>query len=333
MAQNNIFGEIIQSIAPQQNLRDWQHATRTFVDGLYRLAPKYSNLFHVYIDLDTNISNITDPSVREIGLMAKSVQLPRVTVHTKTYNAYNRKMVQQERVSYEPVSITFHDDSADVVRTFWNNYFNFYYRDSDYKDLQTYQNDSKYNDRQEQLWGFTPRKENSNRPYIQSIRIYSLHQKRFSAYTLVRPVIAAYQPGTHTAGEYTAMEQSISVNYEAIQYDSGPVSNNTVLGFDQGHYDTTDSPLRNLGALIGAGTNILHNIENGDLGSLVQNGINATNILSGQNRPLVQSPSLDLSQVGSSILRGQNPFSPVFAPTSATVAQGIQRAANNNVIF
>jgi len=329
MAQNDIFSGILQSIAPQQNMRDYQHASRTFVDSLYRLSPKYSNLFHVFIDVNRSLASqlkVDQLKQIEIGLMAKQVQLPKFTVTTKTHNAYNRKIVQQEKVSYDPVAITFHDDSADVVLNFWTDYFQYYYRDSDYPDLATYQYDSKYKPRQEQRWGFSPKYESNNMPYLNSIRIYSLHQKRFSSYTLVRPIITNFAHGQHVAGEYSPLEHTLTVNYEALQYESGPVSNGTVQGFDQIHYDTTPSPLRNAGALIGAGRSILSNIENGDLASVLQNATNATNILNGSNFQLKQTPSFDLSQVGNSILRGKNPFSTVFAPTSSSVEQGLRSA-------
>ena len=132
MSQNNLFGQLLQSIAPQQNIKDYKHATRTFVDSLYRLSPKLNNLFHVFMDVNTAMSGIDQISQIETGLMANSVQLPKFTIQNKTYNAYNRKTIQQERVNYDPVSITFHDDSADVVRKFWQGYFTHYYRDSDY---------------------------------------------------------------------------------------------------------------------------------------------------------------------------------------------------------
>ena len=323
MSQNNIWGQLLQSIAPNQNIRDYRHAARTFIDGLYRLSPKLNNLFHVFMDVNTNISSIDQLSQIETGLMAKSATLPKFTIQNKIYNAYNRKTVQQERVNYDPVNLTFHDDSADVVRKFWYDYFTYYYRDSDYQ-IDNYKDDSKYNQRQQQMWGFSPKTANTgNLPYLNSIRIYSLHQKRFSSYTLIRPMITSFQHGEHTAGGYEPMEHTMTINYEAVLYDSGPVSSGTVLGFDEIHYDDTPSPLRNAGSLIGAGRSILDNIENGDLGSAVQNGINAFNILTGSNTQLKQAPSLDLSFIGNDIMKGKNPLSTIFVPTSSTVKNGL----------
>jgi len=324
MSQNNIFGQLLQAIAPQENIRDYQHAARTFVDGLYRLSPKLNNLFHVFIDVNTDLSSLQQLGQIETGLMAKSINLPKFTVTTKTYNAYNRKTVQQEKVNYEPVNITFHDDSADIVRGFWRDYFTYYYRDSDYATVDNYKDNSKYKQRQQQNWGYTPKTANAaNLPYLSSIRIYSLHQKRFSSYTLVRPVISSFQHGQHTAGEYQPLDHQMTVNYEAVLYDSGPVSNGTVLGFDQVHYDNTPSPLRNLGALIGGAESIFNDVENGDLGSAVQNSFNVFNIATGSNAQLLQTPNLNILGIGQAILAGQNPLSTVYAPTSATVTQGL----------
>jgi hypothetical protein len=322
MSQNNLFGQLLQSIAPQQNIKDYKHATRTFVDSLYRLSPKLNNLFHVFMDVNTAMSGIDQISQIETGLMAKSVQLPKFTIQNKTYNAYNRKTIQQERVNYDPVSITFHDDSADVVRKFWQGYFTHYYRDSDYQ-LDNYKDDSKYKQRQQQNWGFNPKSSAGNLPYLNAIRIYSLHQKRFSSYTLVRPMITAFQHGEHTAGAYEPMEHNMTIAYESVLYQTGPVSNGTVLGFGEIHYDQTPSPLRSLGGLIGQGQSLLNSIENGDIGSTVQNGLNVFNILTGTNTQLKQTPSLDLSFIGNDIMKGKNPLSSIFVPTSSTVKSGL----------
>jgi len=328
MSQNNIWGDILQSIAPNQNVRDYQHAARTFIDGLYRLSPKLDNLFHVFIDVNKNLSNIDQLSQIETGLMAKQVQLPKFTVATKTHNAYNRKTIQQEKITYDPVTITFHDDNEDIVRAFWYEYYSYYYRDSDYQ-IENFKDDSKYKQRQQQDWGYSPKTDLAgNIPFITSIRIYSLHKKRFSSYTLIRPMISIFQHGQHQVGEYQPMEHTMTVNYESVLYETGPVSAGTVMGFSEVHYDHTPSPLRNLGALIGAGGSILNSIENGDLGSTVQNVINATNILNGTNTQIKQTPALDLSQIGESIMKGRNPLSSIFVPTSGSVQDGIRKATS-----
>jgi len=326
MALTDFLGELRQSIAPDQNIRDFQHASRTFIDSLYRLSPKLSTLFHVFIDLN-EIVQTDQISQIEIGLMAKQIQLPRFNVQTKTHNSYNRKMVQQERINYDPVGITFHDDSADQVVNFWKNYYQYYYRDSDYlANEETYRYDSKYQQRQQQAWGYSPVKNDGNQNYIKAIRIYSLHQKRFTSYNLIRPTITSFAHGQLVAGDYAPLEHTMQVQYEAMLYDSGPVSSGVVQGFDVIHYDKTPSPLRNAGAALGGIEGVIKGVQHGDLGAIVHGGINVFNIFTGSDVQLKQAPSIDLSNIGNGILRGQNPFSSVFAPTSSTVQQGIRKA-------
>ena len=137
------FNQFLQQMGTGDQIKDYAHASRTFVDGLYRLSPKIGSMYHVFVDVNREVSNIDKNSQIEIGMMAKSVQLPKFTIQNKTHNAYNRKNVVQERINYDPVSITFHDDSADKVREFWYKYYAYYYRDSDYSTA-TYAAPSKY---------------------------------------------------------------------------------------------------------------------------------------------------------------------------------------------
>jgi len=336
---NNILGQLLGSPNPgEADLRDWKHASRLFVNNLYRLSPKFNNLFHVFMDINPALSTINVTNQIESGLLAKAISLPKFSIATKTYNAYNRKVVQQEKVSYDPVNITFHDDSADVILGVWQDYFSYYYRDSDYTNTQ-YNYDSKYHQRQIQNWGYTPKTSNlGNSPYFNTIQIYTLHQKRFTSYTLVRPVIQTFQHGQLTAGAWETLEHSMTVAYEAVLYASGPVSSGEVLGFDIIHYDNTPSPLAGIS---GIGTGIA-DLINGDLGFAVEDALSGLGINTGLglNPGVIGSPSVSLAAIGASILRGQNTQSTIFAPTSSTVQQGLSASttpmpsagANNNTM-
>jgi hypothetical protein len=146
------FNQLLTQLGTGDNIKDWQHASKTFVDGLYRLSPKIGTMFHVFIDINPNIKP-GDNS--EIGMMAKTVTLPKFTVQNKILNAYNRKMIHQERINYDPVSLTFHDDSSNVVRDFWQGYYQYYYRDWEQQE-PVYKQESKYQKRTSQNWGFSP---------------------------------------------------------------------------------------------------------------------------------------------------------------------------------
>ena len=329
------FNQFLRQIATGDQVKDWQHASRTFVDSLYRLSPKIGSVYHVFMDLNPTVAQVDQNSQIEIGLMAKSVALPKFSVQTKTYNAYNRKNISQERINYDPLSIVFHDDSADVVRNFWYGYYAYYFRDADHQEA-IYSQDHKYKKRQEQSWGFTPLSNTGTPNYINAIRIYSLHQKAFSSYTLIRPIIQSFQHGQHTAGEYTPMEHTMTVSYEAVQYATGPVNNGTVLGFNVIHYDNSPSPLTSLGggttSILGPGGlvegagDVVTNLQNGNFVGAALGGLRTANNF--KNTNLKSAGTAELGQVTRNILRGQNPLSTVFVPTGASINQGIAKAVN-----
>jgi len=329
------FNQFLRQLGTGDEIRDWQHASRTFVDSLYRLSPKIGSVYHVFMDLNPVVSQVDQNSQIELGMMAKSVALPRFTVQTKTYNAYNRKNIAQEKINYDPLSITFHDDSADVVRNFWYGYYAYYYRDADHQE-PIYNQDHKYKKRQVQNWGFTPLSTNGTPNYINSIRVYSLHQKSFSSYNLIRPTITNFQHGQHTSGEYTPLEHTMTVAYEAVQYATGAVSNGTVLGFNTIHYDKSPSPLTSLGggttSILGPGglvsgiSDTVTNLQNGNFIGAALGGFRTANNFKNTNLKAVAGA--ELAQVTRDILRGQNPLSTVFVPTAASVNRGISSAVN-----
>ena len=233
----------------QTILRNYQHASRIFVDGHYRLSPKYGHLFYVEFDFNPMITNVSNTSAQELGMIVKSVGLPKYTIDTKIHNAYNRKNIIQNKIQYDPINITFHDDQAENVRDFWYDYYSFFYRDSDYAD-STYGIINKYQERPSFEWGYTPRNPGSynsanayqDYQYIQAIRIYSLFQGNFSEYELINPIITSFKHGDHINGENNFLEHQMSVQFETVKYQTGYTTNDTAGGYIDLHYDTTPSP-------------------------------------------------------------------------------------------
>lgn len=232
-------------------LRDYRHAARIFTDDNFRLSPKYGFLFYVEFDFNPLITNISNTAAQELGMIVKSCTLPKFTIDTKTHNAYNRKNIVQNRIQYDPVSISFHDDQADNVRNFWYDYYSFFFRDPDYADA-TYNSPHKYSTRPSFDWGYSPRptvgynNSNSAQPYqyIQAIRIYSLYQKNFSEYQLINPIITSFKHGDHANGEGTSlMGHDMTVQFETVKYLTGYTTSNTAGGYIDLHYDNTPSPL------------------------------------------------------------------------------------------
>jgi hypothetical protein len=93
-------------------LRDYTHASKTFRPNAYQNAPKFKFLFHVYFQL-----NPTGLPETNYGLLVKTVKLPSFTFETSTLNQYNRKRIIQTKIKYDPITIAFHDDNGNSIRS------------------------------------------------------------------------------------------------------------------------------------------------------------------------------------------------------------------------
>jgi hypothetical protein len=255
----NIFDGFLKQVARGDNIKDYQHAARLFVDNNYERSPKYTWLFHVYFDLNPAFTTLARDQQIAAGILVKSADLPRFRMDTKTFNNYNRPSLVQSKIRYEDVNITFHDDSSNIIRKLWFDYYNFYYRDADnnYGDATGSLNQIYLAPNKQVLgrralcnkFGYSPKTPSINNQFIQAIRIYSLHQKRFSEYTLINPMINAYRHGSHVNGQDGTMENTMTVSYETVLYASGFTK--IARGFADLFYDKSPSPL----TPAGGGTN------------------------------------------------------------------------------
>lgn len=91
---------------------------------------------------------------------------------------------------------------------------------------------------------------NSNQvdPFFNSITIFQLNQKEYSAFTLVNPLITEW---THDRLDVSAgnkvLENKMTVAYETVTYSYGTVSKGTPKGFASVYYDMTPSPISTVG--------------------------------------------------------------------------------------
>lgn len=312
---SGIGNEFLRPTGTGPNVRDYTHASTIFRDGNYRLSPKYGFLFHVAFDL-TN-SRLDPTKQLEMGLMVKQVNLPKFTVETKTYNAYNRPNIVQTKLKYDPVTITFHDDSSDVVRDFWYDYMSLYYRDSDY-DPTVYRASHKYTPRQKQDWGYqVARYAPDGQPerMLNSVRIYSLHQKRFTEYILVNPTITNFQHGEHQNGSNDVMQHTMTLTYETVLYNYGYVQPGSNINFATLHYDNTPSPITPQGGTSSDIDRIDHSLGKDTVGLTTWKAFDKFN-----GSSLGTKTGAELTQIGKNVQRGNNPFSKFQIPTLGGVS-------------
>jgi len=284
------FGQdFLQTFFGNDNLRDYRHASKTFRTNGYENAPRLKFLFHVYFNLNDSIPALRNGpqavfgnnDTSTIGLLVKTVDLPKFQIETDTLNQYNRKRIIQKKISYDPVRVTLHDDGGDLSRTLWYNYYAYYYKDPSqpyrgqsamngalgvnsnrtagfgYNVRDTYAQDRFVND-----WGFIGEsyQDSANstagangtggKPaFFRDISIYGFNQHKFVEYVLINPMITAWNHDQYAYSEgYGVMENTMTIQYETVKYYSGAIgavrSDTNVQGFASSeHYDQGPSPL------------------------------------------------------------------------------------------
>ena len=250
----SLYSSNLNTLEPGEFTQPYKHATKLFVADTFRLAPKQSFLYYVVFEIDASQTELGSGFLNtalefanryqrlENGLLVKDIDLPKFGMGIKTLNAYNRKNIIQTNITYDPVNVTFHDDAANVITNFWNDYYTYYFRDSDYTS-ESYGYVDKYNRRRLSGWGYSPRNGSTAR-FLKSIRIFSLHNKNFTEYYLVNPVINSWRHGKHDASSNTGLlDNTMTVSYETVKYYTGFINPVSVDGFSLLHYDNEKSPI------------------------------------------------------------------------------------------
>jgi hypothetical protein len=289
----------VQGLFGSDYLKDYKHASKTFLSDGYALAPQTKYLFHVYFTINTDVipglaqalgSSATDRAT--IGMMVKTADLPRFNIETSELNQYNRKRHVQTKIEYSPLNISFHDDGSDLVRSMWYNYYTYYFSDAkhsydgigtdtstglsngpfDYNRRDIYDNLRSVNE-----WGYQGTGPSDYKPnFFKDIKIYGLNRGNFVQYTLINPTIIEW---AHDQFDYSngggTMTNQMTIKYETVKYQRGQVKGGAVRGFADGAmYDTEPSKLSKPGStntifgqggLIDAGADIISDLQNGNI--------------------------------------------------------------------
>jgi len=264
------WGEnLVSAVFGSAYLRDYKHAAYTFRTNSYSNAPKFKYLFHTYFEI--NSAAFTAPSTTNFSLLVKEVKLPSFSFNTHQLNQYNRKRIVQTKIKYDPIEIAFHDDNGDQLNYLWESYYRYYYNDgsnptnvlSGTSDIGSSTNTSttSYNTRniysppssfETNQWGLLGGQNTSNGikvPFFKNITVFGFNQHNFTAYTLINPIITAFNHDTYNYAEGNGiMQNRMSIDYETVVYNYGSLDGQDpgeiVKGFgDPAFYDTEISPL------------------------------------------------------------------------------------------
>jgi len=265
-------------------MKDYQHASRLYLDDNYKLMPKQKFLFHVVFNTDeTLFYNGFNANERyQLNMLVKACDMPKYNMSYEEKTQYNKKMYAATRIAYEPVNITFHDDHADTVNAFWKKYYEYHIADSINMNSELTISNTKddYYDGIEKKsitkFGMdTPKLR--QKPYLKSIEIFVLHKQRFTSMTLVNPVIGSFShDNLDQADGAGILNNTMQILYETVIYKSGVINKNNVPGFATINYDNSPSPL----TVLGGGTNSIFGpggVVDG-VGSVIRN-VQSGNIL------------------------------------------------------
>jgi len=275
-------------------MKDYRHAARLFLDDNYKLLPKQKFLFHVVFDIDDSIPlrRFTNNERLELNMLVKTADLPKFNMNVEEKQQYNKKTYIGTKISYEPVTISFHDDHADTVNAFWKAYYEYNIADS----LTVNPNVVGYNTKDNMYdadpnvtqYGMDNVQQRKN-PFLKSIQIFTLHKQRFTSFTLVNPVIGSWShDNLDQADGQGVMQNTMQIFYETVLYGAGVVNKNDIPGFATIHYDLEPSPLSVLGggttSIFGPGGivdgigSVIGDIQSGNFGvGTILKGINTYN--------------------------------------------------------
>lgn len=239
-------------------LKDYQHASRLYVDSTYARAPKFGFLYYVQININPNAvldkQWLEQRDSRNVGLLAKKADLPKFNIATETLNQYNRKTVVQTKLSYAPISIELHDDNSDITQNLWVNYYKHYYADSNYSDKGASKvgsggtpesfRDTKYGTTDYSYGRYDNELADTSDNFITSIDIFVLHQQNFTQYTLINPKITEWSHDNVNQSEGgRVLQNKMQVAYENVLYTTGTISpGKNPETWVPVYYDNTPSP-------------------------------------------------------------------------------------------
>lgn len=237
-------------------MKDYRHASRLYVDDNFKLAPKQKFLFHVVFDIDNEVITrpFTDPEKLELNMLVKTCQLPKYNLNYEEKLQYNKKTFVATRIQYQPINISFHDDQADTVNAFWKSYYEYNIADSvtlggANATIKNFSKDTMYESGEgvPRQFGMDNAK-SRKKPLLRNIQIFVLHKKKFTAFTLINPVITSFShDDLDQADGAGIMSNTMQVMYETVLYSVGNISRADPRGFATLHYDTEPSPLSVLG--------------------------------------------------------------------------------------
>lgn len=249
-AFTNFLGGVVSGVfSSNADMKDYQHADRLYVRNNFVRSPKHGFLYYIVFNINpaaVRVATWTNRKRKDVGILVKRIDIPKFTVNTETLNQYNRKTIIQTSMKYNPISVEFHDDNDNITSGLWENYYKYYYVDSNYGSTNTKNTPPSFKDTKYGTtdWAYGL---NGNQvdPFFESVDIYVLHQKKFTQYTLINPIITEWAYDTLNQDEGgKVLASRMNLAYENVIFKTGEIKKGGKPdGFTVAYYDTAPSPL------------------------------------------------------------------------------------------
>lgn len=244
----SIKDSFLFNLSAGTHLRDARHAHQIYTQNNFTFAPKQKYMYHVVFQPNREVGNSATSNSfsfqKELGILVKTADLPSFRASIENKQQYNRKKNIQTRLDYQDVRFTLHDDNLGAVRAMLEEYYKYYFADG---NRSTSGSQAAYLPRDKYFgdvpnYGLNNRKKN---PFFDYITIYQLARREWFAYTLINPLLSAWDHGSVDSSDGSFNEASMTVAYEGVLYSKGSVSSQPPVGFGDADvgYDVEPSPL------------------------------------------------------------------------------------------
>jgi hypothetical protein len=180
-------------------------------------------------------------------MLVATADLPQYSATVEERKQYNRIRNVTTAIKYNDIMIDFHDDNFGVTTRLLEAYYRFMFADGANIDSYTkFPNDRTYKGiaRNQARFGLDNK---LTTPFFKNIKITQFARKTYTTFTLINPIIKDWRHPRVESGATSTLLNTITVAYEAVQYDRGFVDTSDQgdpVGFGATeHYDKTPSPI------------------------------------------------------------------------------------------
>ena len=256
-----IFGGIFDQ---NVHMRDSRHAANAYgfnKTNLVNGTPRHKFEFFVKFNFNNDnqavrnfvqafLNNVDQDIVTQ---MVKTVTMPSMTIDTEVLNQYNKKRISQKRISYSPVSITFHDSVEGRMLRLWEMYYEYYFKDGlanqkldlgqstgggntiigkfldsffdafNGTDAPEHRRDQYYDDTISGTftdnYGYNLQRVGNTKYLIESIDIFQIHGGKFSRTRVMHPRVVAFAHDTLDYEDSSGLvEMRFEFDHEGVIY-------------------------------------------------------------------------------------------------------------------